>query len=152
MSIEANLKSQLIAAMKAKDTATAGVIKMIRSKIMEKKTSKDFSGEINDALCVEIIAAYKKTLEKARLEFEKAGERGAASVLELQQEITFCQQFLPAQMNKEEVTSAVQKVLAELGDVNEKMTGRIVGAVMKEHKGKVEAALVKTVVAELLSA
>lgn len=90
MSIEADLKSKLIAAMKAKDSPTSNVIKMLRSKITEKRTSKGFSGDIDDAMCVSIIAAYKKSLEKARVEFVKAGERGAESVIELDHDISFC--------------------------------------------------------------
>ena len=42
MSIEADLKAGQIAAMKAKDSATANVIKMIRTKVTEKRTAKGF--------------------------------------------------------------------------------------------------------------
>ena len=151
MSIEADLKSKLIAAMKAKDSATANVIKMIRSKVTETRTTKGFTGEVDDALHLSVIAAYKKSLEKARVEFEKAGERGAESVAELTQEIEFCQQFLPQPMSKDEVRVAVKAVIAEMGDVDPSMTGRIIGAVMKQHKGVAEAATVKAVVGEELS-
>ena len=150
MSIEADLKAKLIAAMKARDSATANVIKMIRSKITEKRTAKGFTGEVDDALVEGVIAAYKKSLEKARLEFEKAGDKGAASVAELDQEIEFCAQYLPEQMSEEEVRAAVKEVIAGMGEVNAKMTGRIVGAVIKQHKGVVEAAMVKTIVASEL--
>ncbi|MCP4445725.1 MAG: GatB/YqeY domain-containing protein [Myxococcales bacterium] len=151
MSIEADLKAQQIAAMKAKDSATANVIKMIRSKITERRTAREFSGEVNDELCVQVIGAYKKSLEKARVEYEKAGEKGVDSVAELNAEIAFCQQFLPQPMGEDEVRAAVQAVIADLGEVNTKMAGRIIGVVMKKHKGKVEAPLVKSVVDSLLS-
>jgi uncharacterized protein YqeY len=151
MSIEADLKSKLIAAMKAKDTATANVIKMIRSKIGEKTTAKGFSGEVDDALVEGVIAAYKKSLEKARVEFLKAGDKGAESVAELDHDIEFCSQFLPEQMSEDEVRVAVKKVIADMGEVNASMTGRIIGAVMKQHKGVVDAATVKTVVASELA-
>lgn len=151
MSIEADLKAQQIAAMKAKDSATANVIKMIRTKVTEKRTAKGFSGEVTDELCVQVIGAYKKSLEKARVEFDKAGEKGAESVVALDHEIAFCQKFLPQPMGEEQVRSAVEAVIAEMGEVNAKMAGRIMGAVMKQHKGKVEAAMVKSVVDSLLS-
>lgn len=151
MSIEADLKAKQIAAMKAKDSATANVIKMIRTKVMEKRTAKGFSGEVNDELYLQVIAAYKKSLEKARVEFEKAGEKGAASILELDGEIAFCQQFLPEQMGEDQIRAAVQTVIDGLGDVDAKMSGRIVGAVMKAHKGQVDAGAVKAVVDSMLS-
>lgn len=151
MSIEADLKAKQISAMKAKDSATANVIKMIRTKITEKRTAKGFTGEVTDELCLQVIGAYKKSLEKARVDFEKAGDKGVDSVAALDMEIAFCQQFLPQPMGEAEVRTAVEEVIAEMGEVTAKMAGRIVGAVMKKHKGKVEAGMVKTVVDSLLS-
>ncbi len=151
MSIEADLKTQQIAAMKAKDSATANVIKMIRTKVTEKRTSKGFSGEVNDELYVEVIAAYKKSLDKARIEFEKAGEKGAESVIALDLEIAFCQRFLPKPMGEDQVRVAVKAVIADMSEVSPKMAGRIVGAVMKQHKGRVDAKLVKSVVDRMLT-
>lgn len=151
MSIEADLKTQQIAAMKAKDSATANVIKMIRTKVTEKRTSKGFSGEVNDALYKEVIAAYKKSLDKARIEFEKAGEKGAESVIALDLEIAFCATFLPKQMDEDQVRVAVKTVIADMAEVSPKMAGRIVGAVMKQHKGCVDAKLVKSVVDRMLT-
>ncbi len=151
MSIEADLKTQQIAAMKAKDSATANVIKMIRSRITEARTSKGFSGEVDDALCIQVIAAYKKSLDKARIEFVKAGEKGADSVAALDQEIAFCATFLPKQMDEDQVRVAVKTAIAEMSEVSPKMAGRIVGAVMKQHKGEVDAKLVKSVVDRMLT-
>lgn len=151
MSIEADLKSQQIAAMKAKDSATADVIKMIRTKVSERRTSKGFTGEVDDALYVEVIAAYKKSLEKARVEFEKVGERGAQSVAELDGEIAYCMKFLPSLMSEDEIRSVVKELVAGMSSVNLAMSGRIVGMVMKEHKGRADAATVKTVVEQALA-
>lgn len=147
MPIEADLKSKLIAAMKAKDAATSNVIKMIRSKVGEKRTAKGFSGEVDDALFVGVIAAYKKSLEKARVEFEKVGEKGLEAIAELNHDIEFCKQYLPKQMSEDEVRAAVQGVIKDMGEVTSSMTGRIIGAVMKLHKGVADAATVKSVVA-----
>jgi len=150
MSIEADLKSKLIAAMKAKDSPTANVIKMLRSKITEKRTSKGFTGEIDDAMCVSIIAAYKKSLEKARVEFVKAGERGVESVAELDHDISFCQEFLPQPMSEDNVRTAVKEAIASVENASAKMSGRIVGMVMKAHKGVADAQTVKRLVEEEL--
>lgn len=151
MPIEADLKTKLITAMKAKDAATASVIKMIRSKVTEKRTSKGFEGEVDDTLFVSVIAAYKKSLEKARVEFEKVGEKGLETIEELNHDIEFCKQYLPKQLSEEEVRASVQAVIADMGEVTQQMAGRIIGAVMKLHKGVVESATVKAIVASELS-
>jgi uncharacterized protein YqeY len=146
MPIEADLKAKLIAAMKAKDSATSNVIKMIRSKVTEKRTSKGFTGEVDDSLFEGVIAAYKKSLEKARVEFEKVGEKGIEAIAELDHDIEFCKQYLPTPMSEDEIRVAVKTAISEMGEVTAKMSGRIVGAVMKLHKGVADAATVKSVV------
>ena len=150
MSIEADLRRQLTAAIKAKDLRTANVIRMINTKVMERRTSAKFTGEVNDALFVDVIAAYKKTLDKATAQFQAAGERGAESAAELTWESEFCARFLPKQMDDDQLRTVVRQVIADMNVTDPKMAGRVVGAIMKQHKGLVEAARVKAMIAEEL--
>ncbi len=150
MSIEEDLKSQLKDAMRAKDRKTSNVIRMLNTKVMEKRTSKGFSGEVDDKVFLTVIGAYKKSLDKAMKQFEDAGEKGKENLEELRFESGFCAAFLPTMMGEEEARGIVKGVLANLGITDPKMGGRAVGAVMKEHKGKVEASTVKKLVDELL--
>lgn len=136
--------------MLAKDKEQTGVIRMVLSRITEKKTSKGFSGEMTDNIIVDVIAAYKKSLEKARGEYDLSSDKGKAAVAEMDYEIAFCKEYLPTQMGEAEVKAEVDKAVAELGK-DPKLAGRITGAVMKANKGKVEAALVKKCVAEALA-
>jgi uncharacterized protein YqeY len=151
MSLEATLRSRLTEALKARDLRTANVIRMINTRITERRTAADFTGQVDDALVRDVVAAYKKSLEKARTEFVAAGEKGKEHVAELEFEIAFCQGFLPAQLGRDAVAVAVQAAIAELGARDPKMVGRVVGAVMKKHKGEVDAALVKEVAESLLA-
>lgn len=152
MSLEEDLRARLTAAMKAKDLRQANIIRMISTKIMERRTASGFTGAVDDDLVLEVIASYKKSLEKAREEFAAVGERGVEPIAELDQEIAFCQQFLPEALGEEQVRAAVREVIAEMGGPDPKMSGRLVGAVMKKHKGRVEASLVKQVVDQELAA
>jgi len=151
MSIEQTLRQKLTAAIKARDMRTANVIRMINTRVMERRTAKGFEGEVDDDLFLDVIAAYKKSMEKAKKEYEAAGERGAKELEQLEFETQFCAQFLPQPLTDDEVRDAVKTAIAEIGDVNPKMAGRIVGAVMKQHKGRVEAGRVKKVVDDELS-
>jgi uncharacterized protein len=150
MSIEQDLRARLTAALKAKDLRTANVIRMITTRVTERRTSKGFSGEVDDALHLEIIGAYRKQMEKARQEYEAVGERGREQVAELQFEIDFCDEFLPRPLGDDEVRAAVRQVIAAQGIRDPKQAGRVVGGVMKEHKGRVEAARVKQIAEEEL--
>ncbi len=151
MSIEQQLQDKLKQALRDKDRKTSNVVRMIKSRVTEKRTSKGFNGEVNDQLHLDVIAAYKKSLDKGKKEFEAAGEKGAEHIAELEFEIEFCKQFLPEQLGEDAVRAAVTDAIAELGATDPKMAGRVVGAVMKKHKGVVEAPLVKKLVDEALS-
>jgi uncharacterized protein YqeY len=151
MSLEEDLRTRLTAALKARDLRTADVIRMVNTKIMERRTAAGFKGQVDDALVTEVIAAYKKSLEKARGEFAAAGAKGLEHIAALDFEIGFLQGFLPAQLDRAAVTAAVRAAIAELGATDVKAAGRIVGAVMKKHKGEVDSALVKEVAEGLLA-
>ena len=76
MPIEQDLDARLKQALRDKDQATLDVVRMIKSKVQERRTAKGFSGEVDDALLLDVMAAYRKQLQKAAEEYEKAGERG----------------------------------------------------------------------------
>src|SRR5881394_356694 len=98
--LEGKLRAQLTAAMKAKDSKTANLVRMINTKIMERRTAKDFSGTVDDALILDVISSYKKAMEKARAEFVAAGDRGKDQVVELDFELAWCAKMLPAQVSE----------------------------------------------------
>lgn len=151
MPIKEDLRAKLTAAIKARDLQTANLIRMLETKVMERRTAKGFQGEVDDALYLDVIAAYQKSMAKAKAEYEALGERGREQAAELQFEIDFCAGYLPKLMDEAEVREAVRAAIAELGADSPKMAGRVVGAVMKQHKGKVEASMVKQIVEQELA-
>src|SRR5262245_17747716 len=108
MPIEQELRAQLTAAMKARDQRTADAIRMINTKIMERRTAKGFAGTVDDPLIVDVIQAYKESLQKALAEFEAVGERGRGQAEELRWEIAFCDRFLPQGLSPDALRDAVR--------------------------------------------
>jgi uncharacterized protein YqeY len=152
MSMEQTLRKKLTEAIKARDLRTADIIRMIDTKVMERRTAKDFQGQVDDALYLDVIASYRKTLSKALEEYEALGEKGKEQADALRYEVEYCSQFLPQAMSEDETRAAVRKAIADLGIAKDpKMTGRVTGAVMKEHKGRADAAVVKRVVEQELA-
>jgi uncharacterized protein len=125
---------------------------MIKTRLMERRTAKGFSGVVDDALVVDVIANYRKQLQKALAEFDKLGERGAAQAAQLRFELEYCAGYLPRTMDEPALRALVQERLRALGITDPKQAGRLVGDVMKTHKGQVDAAEVKRIAEELLSA
>ena len=78
------------------------------------------------------------------------GERGAEQAAGLRFEIVFCERWLPRGMDEATLRALVRERLTALGIADAKQVGRLVGDVMKTHKGQVEAGDVKRVAEELL--
>src|SRR6185369_3926918 len=150
MGLEAELNDTLKQAMKDKDAATADVVRMLKTRIMERRTAKGAAGPIDDATVQDVIASYKKQLQKAIVEYEKAGERGAAAAAKLRAEIAIVERWLPRGIDESALRALVQERMAALGVSDPKQVGRLVGDVMKTHKGQVDAADVKRVAESLL--
>ena len=150
MSLEQELTDRLTQAIKTKDAPTADVVRMIKTRLQERRTAKDFSGTINDAVVLEVIGAYRKLIQKAIAEYEKLGERGAEQAAKLRFEIGFCEGYLPKGLDEAAVRALVQERIRVLGIADAKQVGRLVGDIMKTHKGQVEAADVKRMAEEML--
>jgi uncharacterized protein YqeY len=150
MGLEQQLNDTLKQAMRDKDQKTADTVRMIKTKIMERRTAKGFSGTVDDALILDVIAAYKKQLQKALEEFIKAGNKGAQHADELVAEIAFCERFLPKGLDAAALRALVQERISALGISDTKQVGKLLGDIMKTHKGLVEANDIKRVAEEIL--
>ena len=149
-SLEAQLREQLTSSLKAKDLKTANLIRMINTKIMERRTAKGFEGEVNDALVLDVIATYKKSMEKARGDYVTAGERAKDQLAEIDFEVAWCARWLPQQASEEELRAAVTKAVSELPAKDPKMAGKIIGTIKKQFGDRADAQLVKKLADELL--
>ena len=150
MGLEAELDERLRQAIKARDTRTADVVRMFKTRLQERRTAKGFAGEVDDALVRDVIAAYRKQLQKAIPEFEKAGERGRAQIAQLRFETEFCERYLPRGLDETALRALVRDRITALAITDPKQVGRLVGDIMKTHKGQVEAGDVKRLAEELL--
>jgi uncharacterized protein len=149
--LEAQLREQLTAAIKARDLQTANLIRMINTKVMERRTAKGFSGTVDDALILDVISTYKKSMEKARGEYAGAGERGKEQLAEIDFEVAWCSKFLPQGLSEAELREAVAKAVAELPNKDPKMAGRVIGAIKKQYGDRADAQLAKKLADEELA-
>jgi uncharacterized protein YqeY len=151
MSIESQIADLLKEAMRSKDSPTLDCIRMIKTKHMERRTAAGFKGPLDDGLWLDVIGAYSKQLKKAREEYAALGERGAGQIAQIDFEVAFCARFLPKAASDDEVRAAVKEVVGRLAVKDPKQAGKVMGEIMKAHKGSFEPATVKRIVEEELS-
>lgn len=148
--IATRLDADLKAAMRAKEQPKVAAIRQLRAKAQEAMNAPDFKGPADDAFYQKIIVSYSRMLEKGIADLASAGDRGAALRDSYRNEITYFQQFLPKLLGREETLAIVQQTITALGVKEPKDTGRVVGTIMKEHKGAVDPALTRSLVEEAL--
>ena len=149
--IDARLTQQMKDAMKAKDKPTLQVIRMVKASLQDLMNKPNGPKEATDEVWQEVIAAYIKRLGKSADEYRKVGEAGVEKIAELDFEIAFLKPFLPAMIEGAELEAICDAAIAEVGATSAKEIGRVMGVVMKGHKGKVDSKQVKDVLAGKLS-
>ena len=152
MSIETQIGDQLKDAMRQKDQRTADCIRMIKTKHMERRTAAGFKGPLDDALWLEVIAAYQKQLRKSRDEYAALGDKGASFLPQLDFEIEFCGRFLPKTAGEDEVRAVVRETVARMGIKDPRQSGKVMGEIMKTRKGLFDPQMVKRLVEETIAA
>jgi uncharacterized protein YqeY len=144
--IERGLAEQLKDAMRAKDKRALAALRMVRTKIMEARTAKDAKPLDEDAVLA-IIRGYVKTLEAALAEFRAAGTaEDDENILQLSAEVALLAPYLPSFLGAAETATIVEAAIAATGATSRKEAGKVIGAVMKTHKGAVDPALVRAAV------
>ncbi len=152
MSIEQQLREELKDAMRKRDQPRLDVIRQVESELSVIKSAPGFSGEADDALYLKVVGAYVKRMQKAIKEYEAAGERGAEMVEQLGFEVKYLSRWLPSMLGEEETRELVKQALNVLGISDPKQAGRVVGHLMKDHKGKLDGGLASRLAREMLSA
>ncbi len=151
MSIQQELADELHAAIKERDTARSNVIRQVETEVAVAKSAPGFKGKIDDGLYKKTIVSYVKKMDKARKEFEAAGERGAAQAAKLAYEVEYLSRWTPTALGEDETRSLVREAVAELGVDDPKMVGRVMGHIMKSG-AELDGGLVNRLVREELGA
>ena len=152
MTIAEQLSAELKDAMKAKDGPRRDVIRQVQTEVATARSEPGFSGEVDDALYVRVIASYVKKMDKSRAEYADLGERGAAMAEKLGFEVEYLSQWLPKKLGEDETRALVRAAIEELGvSGDEKAAGRVTGHLMKSHGKDLDGGVVNRLVREELA-
>ena len=136
------------AALKAKDDVRLTALRAIRAAfLLEMK--KDNATELSDEVCVGLLRRLEKQRHESIEAFEVAGraERAAAERAEL----AVIESFLPKLADEATTRAWVQEAIAASGATSAKELGKVMGALMKAHKGDVDGNLARKLAAERLA-
>jgi uncharacterized protein len=132
MTFQERLDSDLKEAMRAKDTTTLGVLRMLKSAL--KYTAIEKSGaqaELSDAEAAQVIRKQAKQRQDSIESFEKGGRAELAA--KEKKELSILNAYLPQAMSGDELSKVVRETIAEIGATSKAQ----MGAVMKALQAKV---------------
>ncbi len=147
MNLEQTITEQMKAAMKSGDKLRLETVRSIRAAILEFNTS-GVGRPMNDDDEVKLLQKLAKKRKDA-MEIFRANGRNEAADKE-QAELAILEEFLPTMLDEAEIKTVVERVIADTGATTQKDFGKVIGAAMKELKGKADGTLVQTVVKSLL--
>ncbi|WP_313374786.1 GatB/YqeY domain-containing protein [Chishuiella sp.] len=149
MNLESQIMGQLKEAMKAKNSIALEALRAVKSELLLAKTSGS-NGELSQEQEIALLQKLVKQRKEAAEQFE-ANNRPELAEKELAQ-AEVIQQFLPAQLSEEELTVALNEIIAEVGATSAKDMGKVMGAASTKLAGKAEGKAISTKVKEILSA
>lgn len=135
-------------AMLAKDKVRLEALRGIKKELLEAKTAKGSDGNLTDEQGVKILQKMVKQRKDSADIFTQQGRSDLAET-ELA-EVSVIEKYLPAQMSDEELTAAIKEIIAEVGAVDLKDLGKVMGVASKKLAGKVEGRLISEKVKSLL--
>ena len=148
MSLKDQITEDMKNAMRAKDTARLGAIRLLLAAIKQREV--DDRVVLDDAAVIAIIEKMMKQRKDSISQFEKANRDDLVAIEAA--EMTILQAYLPAQMSDNEVAAAVAAAVAATGATGPQDMGKVISALKGQLAGKADmgkvSALVKAVLAK----
>ncbi|MCC6640108.1 MAG: GatB/YqeY domain-containing protein [Deltaproteobacteria bacterium] len=148
MSIFERVNEDLKAAMKARDAARLTALRSVRAAFLM-ETKKDNAETLSDEVCIGLLRRLEKQRGESIEAFENAGRPDR--VAEERAELAVIQEFLPRLADEATTRAWVEAAIAATNSTAPSDVGKVMGAVMKAHKGDVDGNLARKLAAELLA-
>lgn len=148
MSLKDKINEDLKAAMIAKDSVRTETLRSIRAEIL-KADKSGMDREMNEQEEIEMLNKQAKMRREAIEQFEAAGRNDLVDKEKAQLEII--ETYLPEQMSQEEAEKVIDGIIKDTGATDQKDFGKVMGAAMKELKGKIDGKVIQDLVKSKLS-
>jgi uncharacterized protein len=151
MTIHETLKKSIPDALRARDEVRLRTLRSLvtamTNEVVAKKRKPDEFLTDDEAIIVLKRAANQR--KDSIEQFEKASRNDL--VLPEKAELLIIESYLPSQMSRDEIMVLAKANMAELGAATKADVGKLIGALMKDFKGRADGNEVKAVVDSLLA-
>ncbi len=146
MSLKEQLRLDTADAMRSGDNEKRDTLRFLLAAI--KQVEIDQKKELSDEEVLAVLNKQAKQRRESIADYEAAGREDL--VHEEQAQLVLIEAYLPTQMTREEIVEVATNVIVEVGAQGPQDTGKVMGRLMPQVKGKADGRMVNEVVRELL--
>ena len=147
MSLKDQITEDMKSAMRAKETARLGTIRLLLAAIKQREV--DDRIVLDDAAIISTIEKMIKQRKDSISQFEKAGRDDLVAVESA--EMVILQAYMPAQMSDAEIHAAVVAAVASTGAAGPQDMGKVIGVLKGQLAGKADMGKVSGLVKAALA-
>ena len=147
MSLKAQITEDMKNAMRAKDSAKLGAIRLITAAIKQKEVDERI--ELDDAMVLIIIEKMIKQRKDSISQFESGGRQDLADIEKA--ELTILSAYMPAALAEAEIAQIVALAVEEVKPVGPQDMGKVMASVKAKLAGRADMTVVSALVKAALT-
>lgn len=140
MSLKEQLRTDLTAAMKARDEVRSSTLRMVLTAITNAEVAGKQARELSDDDIIGVLSTEVKKRREAAVAFS-AGGRAEQAAKETAEAAVIIE-YLPAQLSPEEISELVAAAIAQTGAADMKAMGKVMGVVTPQVRGRADGGAV----------
>lgn len=148
MSLKQQISDDMKSAMRAKETARLGAIRLLLAAMKQREVDERI--ELGDAEVVSIIEKMLKQRRDSISQYKTANRQDLVDVEEF--EVSVLQAYMPQQLSEAEIVSAIAEAIAATGADGPQDMGKVMGVVKAKLAGRADmgkvSGLIKTQLAK----
>lgn len=142
MSLKQRITDDMKAAMRAKDTARLGAIRLLLAAMKQREVDERI--ELSDADVIAIIEKMNKQRRDSISQYEAAGRQDLADVEKF--EMSVLAAYMPQQLSEGEIASAVAEAIAAAGAAGPQDMGKVMGVLKPKLAGRADMGKVSALI------
>ena len=147
MSLKAQITEDMKNAMRAKETARLGTIRLLLSAIKQREVDERI--ELTDADVISVIEKMLKQRRDSITAYESANRTDLADIEKF--EVSVLQTYLPQQLTEDELKAILEKVVADSGAAGMQDMGKVMAAIKPLVAGKADMGKISGLIKARLS-
>ena len=147
MSLKERISEDMKNAMRAKETARLGTIRLLQAAMKQKEVDERVT--LDDVAIIAIVDKLIKQRKDSVAAYQQAGRQDLADVESA--EIAVLEIYLPQRLTAAEIEAAVKAIVVEVGAKGPGDMGKVMGAVKTQLAGKADMGMVSAAVKAALA-